>query len=231
MTNIRRGAYVLSKKRESPFWRIPDNNTVGFQHMARRMRWLRTDEYADTEASLRKAAELALRVDNDPTEWKWLLIAVHSATQGMFVLSLSLGSCLQTLKSSHASALIKAYETGGKWPEKTDLDYFLKLYEKTKKKISNTYNVTPDHDDALQRLNDLRNGFIHFGPQGWSIELASLPSICRRTFEVVDALGWKSNLVIWRTQAQSKRARRSIKIALREFARLEKALSPSRRTP
>lgn len=199
--------------------------------MTKRTCWLRTDEYADAEASLRKAAELALRVEDDPAEWKWLLIAVHSATQGMFVLSLSRENCLQTLKSSHAAAWIKAYETGGKWPEKTDLDYFLKLYEKAKKQISTTCNVTVDHDDALQRLNDLRNGFIHFGPQGWSIELASLPSTCRRSFEVVDALGWKSDFVSWRNQAQSKRARRSIRIALREFARLEKVLSPSRRTP
>lgn len=193
--------------------------------MAQRARWLRTDEYADTEASLRKVAELAPCVEGDPTEWKWLLIAVHSATQGMFVLSLSRSNGLLTLKSSHAVAWLKAYETSGKWPEKMDLDYFLELYNKAKKHISNAGDITTDHDDAMRRLNDLRNRFIHFGPQGWSIELAGLPTICRRAFEVVDALGWNSDFVYWRTQAQSERARRSIRIALREFARLENVLT------
>lgn len=185
---------------------------------------LRTDEYADIESSLRKAAELAPCVEGDPTEWKWLLIAVHSATQGMFVLSLSFGNGLLTLKSSHATAWLKAYETGGKWPVKMDLDYFLELYKKAK--IQVLANVTTDHDVAMRRLNDLRNGFIHFGPQGWSIELAGLPTICRRAFEVIDALGWNSDFAYWRTQAQSKRVRRSIRIALREFAQLEKVLTP-----
>lgn len=186
---------------------------------------MRTDEYVDTEASLRKVAELAPRVEGDPREWKWLLIAVHSATQGMFVLSLSRANGLLTLKSSHAAAWLKAYEMGGKWPEKIDLDYFLELYNKVKKHSSSAGVFTTDHDDAMRRLNDLRNGFIHFGRQGWSIELAVLPTICRRAFEVVDALGWKCDFVYWGTQAQSKRARRSIRIALREFARLENVMA------
>jgi hypothetical protein len=43
--------------------------------MASRKHWLRTDEYTDTESSLRKAAQLVSAVENDTSEWKWLLIA------------------------------------------------------------------------------------------------------------------------------------------------------------
>ncbi len=189
----------------------------------RSKRWLRTDEYLDTVGSLSKAATLAAAAHQDSTEWKWLLIAVHSATQGMLVLSLSMGNGLLTLKGPHAAAWLKAYRSGGPWPQKMDLDYFLELYKKAKIRLP-ANSLSADHDDAVRRLNDLRNGFIHFGAQGWSIELAGLPSICRHCLEVTKALGWSSGLVFWRSQAQGARARRSLNAAVRQLKSLERVL-------
>src|SRR5262245_5611319 len=114
--------------------------------MARSTRYLRTDEYADTEGSLRKVAYLVPAVRKDVREWKWLLIAIHSATQGILVLTLSLGNGLLTLKASHAAAWLKAYESGGPWPKKMDLDYFLELYEKAKNRLPVGTVISPDHD-------------------------------------------------------------------------------------
>jgi hypothetical protein len=141
----------------------------------------------------------------------------------MFVLALSLGNGLLTLKSSDAAAWLKAYETGGPWPKKMDLDYFMELYKKAKSRLPATA-VAAEHDDAMRRLNELRNGFIHFGAQGWLIQLAGLPGICRRCLDVAEQLGWRSELVFWRTQAQSQRARRYLKTTRRELVRLEKAV-------
>jgi hypothetical protein len=196
--------------------------------MPRRRRWLKTDEYADVSTSLRKAADLVQHVASDITEWKWLLVTVHSATQGIFVLSLSAGNGLLTLKSSHAKAWLKAYETGAPWPQKLDLDYFVELYRKTKihvflRDTSPTKLVaTAEHDKAIRRLNDLRNGFVHFGVQAWSIELAGLPTICLRCLEIGRYLGWQSGAVYWTSVRQSTRARRSLNSLCRTLERLER---------
>ncbi len=196
--------------------------------MARKRRWLRTDEYADALGSLRKAADTARLVEKDVTEWKWLLIAVHSAMQGVFVLALSFGNGLLTLKSSHASAWLKAYRSGSPWPQKLDLDYFLELYTKTKKHVLSrapsqpTFVIAPAHDRAMKKLNDLRNGFIHFGAQGWSIELAGLPTICLPCLDVAEYLGWHSDVVMWRSVTQSKRARQALNLLRRRLGRLER---------
>jgi hypothetical protein len=195
--------------------------------MQRRKLWLRTDEKADTENSLKKVAQLSQIVGNDPAEWKWLLVATHSATQGMFVTALSLGNGLLTLKRGHAAAWLNAYRNGGPWPPKLDLDYFLELYGKAKSHIvkNGSWQTTDHHDDAMRRLNDLRNGFIHFGAQAWSIEIAGLPSICLRCLEMVHYLGWHSGVVYWRTLAQGNRALKSLRSAMRALRTLDKALS------
>ena len=162
-------------------------------------------------------------VQRDPSEWKWLLEAVHAAVQGLFVLALSRGNGLLTLKSTHAAAWLKAYETGAPWPSKVDLDYFLGLYAKAKAHaLSGTgFCPTSAHDKAVTRLNDLRNGFVHFGAKGWSIELAGLPAICLRSLEVGDSLGWRSGSIHWRSNAQSRRARQALRSLSRTLSSLD----------
>lgn len=193
--------------------------------MARARRWLHTDEFADTESSLRKAAQTVALVKHDLSEWKWLLESVHSATQGLFVLALSRGNGLLTLKSTHAAAWLEAYESGGPWPQKLDLDYFLELYAKAKEHAlrGSGFAATTAHDEAMTKLNDLRNGFIHFGAQGWSIQLAGLPSICIRCLEVAEHLGWMSGAVRWRSAAQSRRAKQALRALTRDLSSLSNA--------
>ena len=147
-------------------------------------RYLRTDERLDTEGSLRKAAQTVALVQSDPSEWKWVLIAVHSAVQGMFVLALSVGNNLLTLRSDHAAAWLKAYRSGGPYPDKLDLAYFGVLYRRAKE--HSKFLATHDHDKAIEQLNELRNNFIHFGAKGWSIQLAGLPTICLSSLEIVE---------------------------------------------
>jgi hypothetical protein len=193
--------------------------------MVRARRWLRTDEYLNAEESLRKAAETVGLVHYDIREWKWLLEAIHAAVQGLFVLALSRGNGLLTLKTTHAAAWLNAHESGGPWPKRLDLDYFLELYEKSKQQVlrGSHFVATPAHDAAMEKLNDLRNGFVHFGAQGWSIELAGLPSICLRCLEVADALKRTPGAVRWRSNAQSQRAQRAIRSLERHLSSLAKA--------
>ncbi|MBM3758522.1 MAG: hypothetical protein FJW38_31690 [Acidobacteria bacterium] len=196
--------------------------------MPRKRRWLRTDEYADVESSLKKAAATAALVDSDASEWKWLLVSVHAATQGMFVVSLAFGNGLLALKATHASAWCKAYQSGAPYPARLDLDYFLALYQKAKellfsgKLADSRFSATAEHDAAIKKLNELRNGFVHFAPQGWSIELAGLPTVCLRCLELVEHLGWQSHVVAWRSLAQSKRTHRSLRRLRRRLCLLDR---------
>jgi len=190
--------------------------------MGRAQGWLRTDEYLNTEGAFRKAAATLPLVRHDVQEWKWVLEAVHAAAQGVFVLGLSRGNGLLTLKSSHAAAWLRAYESGSPWPKKLDLDYFLELYEKTKHHVlrGSSPSVTEAHDTAMEKLNNLRNGFVHFGAQGWSIELAGLPSICLRALEVTDAVILVSGAVRWRSAAQLQRVRQASRSLTRNLSAL-----------
>lgn len=193
--------------------------------MQRTPRWLRTDEKADAEGSLRKAADTAPLVKSDLTQWKWLLITLHAATQGVFVLALARGNGLLTLKTSHAKKWLKAYQSGGPPPPKLDLEYFLELYAKAKAltaKRSLKITDGPAHDQAMKRLNDLRNDFIHFGPRSWSIELIGLPDMCLRCLEFLEHLGWNSGLVKWTSIAQSRRARRALRTVRRNLVQLDR---------
>ncbi len=187
--------------------------------MKKTHRYLRTDERLDTEGSLRKAAQTIALVRSDATEWKWALIAIHSAAQGMFVLALSLGNGLMTLKTKHAAAWLKAYREGERFTGRLDLDYFEELYKKAKE--HSKFAASESHDKAIRYLNELRNNFIHFGAQGWSIELAGLPTICLNSLAIVEHLGWKHGGIYWHTDAQSKRARRHLRQLARGLKRLD----------
>jgi hypothetical protein len=180
---------------------------------------LRTDERLDTEGSLRKAAQTLALVRADPSEWKWALLAIHSAVQGIFVIALSLGNNLLTLKSGHAAGWLRSHRSGEPYPSKLDLDYFGELYKKAKE--HSKFSATQDHDKAVGQLNELRNNFIHFHAQGWSIQLAGLPTICLDSLEIVEHLGWKFGGIYWHTNAQSRRARRHFRQLVRELKQLD----------
>lgn len=190
--------------------------------MARTKRWLRTDKYIDLENSLRKAVQAVQLVDRDILEWKWVLVAVHASMQGFFVLSLSKGNSLLTMNAPHAQAWLKAYRSGGPWPQKIDLDYFLELYAKAKDQITSGLLADPTkYDEAMRKLNYFRNGLIHFNVDGWSIELAGLPMICLRCLEVADDLAWRSDAILWRSDARSTRTRRLLRTLARQLRHLD----------
>ena len=98
------------------------------------------------------------------------------ATQGLMVLSLSRGSSLGVLDKQQQKEWLKAQSAGEILPFTQErLAAFLELYRRVKgegdvaHRRGPPFPAAPEHDNAVERLNDLRNQFIHFVPVGWSI--------------------------------------------------------------
>ena len=189
--------------------------------------YLRTNEQEEAVRSLEWAETQAQLIANEPYHWKWVFIALHNAAQGFMVLALWNGNGLLTLRPKIATKWLTAYENGGPFPTEK-LDEFLNLYAKVKDagnfhtKGSGPFNGKHSHDLSLDKLNSIRNEFIHFTPKGWSLELAGLPGICLDVLELMQWLGQESTAILWYKPAHRVRAKRAIRRLMRTLQQLAK---------
>ena len=189
--------------------------------------YLRTNEQEEAIRSLEWAETQAQFIASDPYLWKWVLVALHNAAQGFMVLALWNGNGLLTLRPKLASKWLTAYESGGPFPVEK-LDEFLNLYAKVKNPEnfhtigSGPFNARPNHDFSLDKLNSIRNDFIHFTPKGWSLELAGLPGICLDTLELMQWLGQESTAILWYKPTHRVRAKRAIRRLIGTLQQLAK---------
>ncbi|MDL1955883.1 MAG: hypothetical protein LWW95_02340 [Candidatus Desulfofervidus auxilii] len=180
--------------------------------------WLRTDETKQAVSDLEMLAETAQSLIENPYQWKWVIIITHNALQEFMVLALRRGNGLLPLKDKIAAQWLRAHRKGGRYPDEK-IDYFLNLYKKIKSDAmlyyvhSKKFKATPDHDRAVEKLNELRNEFIHFVPRSWILELTGLPEICLRCLEIIEFLGWESGNIVWYEEDQQRRAMSALKKA------------------
>jgi hypothetical protein len=144
-----------------------------------------------------------LATTEDPTLWKWVLISLHSAVQGIMVLSLRGGNGLAALKPKSEQEWLRAYRSGKKPPEER-LDDFPGLYRKVKGQRmlqyvhSKAFTPSSTHDVSMSRLNRLRNHFIHFLPGSWTLQLSGVPPVLMDSLTLADFLVRKSGNILWR---------------------------------
>lgn len=72
--------------------------------------YLRTNEEFETANAMKMAAQFAEGLESDPYLWRWVIIALHSAAQGVMVLSLRHGNGLLALSDESYAAWMAAYE-------------------------------------------------------------------------------------------------------------------------
>jgi hypothetical protein len=174
--------------------------------------YLHTDHWVDAVASLEAAQEFSSRITLDNRNWKWLLIALHSAVQGFMVLALEQGNAIRVMRDDIADKWLQAYKSDTPSPQ-DKMDFFFNLYEKVKSDQvcyyfgSKKFVPGPTHDYNVKKLNEIRNHFIHFFQTTWSIELAGLPRICVDCLDVAYFLGWESGTIIWHDGELSRRGR------------------------
>lgn len=193
--------------------------------------YLRTNHWTDAVMSLETAREFCATVTVDAHRWKWVLIAVHSAVQGFMALALEQGNALLVMKDQVAAKWLKAHASGAPYPEE-QMDFFLSLYEKVKSdevcRYAESRRFVPgaSHDSSMKKLNELRNGFVHFSPKVWSIELAGLPSICLDCLDVAHFLAWESGTIIWHDGELSRRAQAALAILRAQLSAISKIYDP-----
>lgn len=165
--------------------------------------WLRTDEREDILASLRMVASSCEAVVHDLTAWKWIVVGTHSTLQGTMALHLGFGNDLLVASSEDAAAWLDAHENGAPYPAMM-MDDFLSLYKKLKKHDILGYRFKPNGTQGgnIRKLSRFRNQFIHFMPQGWSIELSGMPAICIDCLDIVSHVREHSLRTRWESDEQ-----------------------------
>jgi len=169
-------------------------------------KWFRTDEREDVIASLSLFIQSLKLLDDDSSYWKWSIISLHSAVQGMMAFHLSFGNDLLVMSKSDAKKWIESHETAKEYPKHTQMDGFLNLYKKIKEYKVLGYLFKPEgqQDRTLKNINRLRNEFIHFMPKGWSIEMSGVPNIFIDCLNVMKSLSEGPIAMRWEDENQKE---------------------------
>ena len=194
--------------------------------------WLRTDEHEEAVSALEAVAEWSGRLETKIDYWKWVVLAMHNATQGFMVLALRGSDGLRPLRDGITEAWLTAYREGGEYPTEK-LDSFLNLYKKIKSEAmifyvhSKKFTPSGSQGRSIKKLNSLRDDFIHFLPRSWSLEVSGLPEICLDCLDAVEFLGWESGNVPWYEGEHRARSRVAVDAARLRLKAIEKAYAPN----
>ncbi len=165
--------------------------------------FLRTGTFVETISALEMATDELARTRTDSYRWKWVILALHSALQGMMVLALEGSNGLRVLKPKDAKRWLDAYESRAPLPADLEMDNFLNLYEKIKSDTILFYvtskKFTPEgtQGKSIEDLNRLRNQFVHFTPCSLSLILNGLPEMTIDCLNIAQFLAWDSNNIGW----------------------------------
>jgi hypothetical protein len=177
--------------------------------------WLSTDETEEAISALEFFAKFCTELIADKYRWKWAIIALHNSVQNFMVLALRQGDGLPALDEKNAKKVLEARQGKREYPEPR-LASFPALYEKIKDDQIMSYCggrqfiPTADHDRAIKNLNELRNEFIHFPPQGWGLDIAGSPRVCLLSLDVISFIGWESRHLIFYADNQESRAKKAL---------------------
>ncbi|MFY1055112.1 hypothetical protein ACOQNP_26150 [Ectopseudomonas khazarica] len=183
-------------------------------------RWLRTDEKQEFISSVRMVRTSLAAARQDLEHWKWAVIALHNAMQGAMVMALRGSNNLRVMPEKLAMKCLEAHNAGKPCP-KERLDSFLNLYEKVRiDEVMSLYihsRALPQDaelDQNIERVLSLRNQFIHFTPQGWSIEVSGMPNICNSVLRAIYFLCWESGNITWYHSEIADQARQEVESAM-----------------
>jgi len=149
-------------------------------------RYIKFSEESNALDYLEKAYHFIQKVDRNPNDWKWVIIALHGALYG-FAVCACRGTDPHnvTFKSKNSEKLIsfdEALQTcqDPKIMKMTTLSKHLELSSKQKESI-----------DILKKT--IRNNFEHFIPKTWYIEIHGFPQIAIDVLDVIRFLALEAH--------------------------------------
>lgn len=143
-------------------------------------------------------------VEGDPYQWKWIILALHSLIQNVMVLYLTRGNdfhVFRVSKSKKQREIFWEIENNNNLENinKLRLPEFGVLYDaiQSPANVNHAFNATSKHNDAMKKLNDFRNSFIHFAPTGWSLQVNQFPDLCCTLLSIVEHSISTGEIVGW----------------------------------
>lgn len=158
-----------------------------------------TDEQRDVLVSLEELKRQLHRVSEDPTAWKWVIVSLGSALNGGLTCHLSGTMQVGALETRVANKTITALQHDVMEPIPSP--FLAKPKELLSRAMSgeriertcDALAVTDSQKRSFGLVFKWRNQFLHFSPQGWSIEVTGLPEMIRDCVAILQKIendGW-----------------------------------------
>jgi hypothetical protein len=144
------------------------------------LRYAEFTEESNALDYLEKAVTFIKCVDNKPQNWKWVILCTFGALYGFLVCALKGTNpeenvCHRTKKGQQKLIgfpdVLKRCQDSG-WMNRSGFTKVLELAE--------------DQKNAVDRIHaEFRNGFEHYRPALWCIELSGMPEIVKEVLDVI----------------------------------------------
>jgi len=163
--------------------------------------WIRFDEQTNALDYLEKSYSFLQILEQNPQNWKWVIITLHSALYGF-----AISACKGTNYESVVTKTKRGHE------RLIDFDEALRRsQDPTWMRVNINYEVfefSLSQKESIRKLHKVfRNNFEHFIPTSWLIEIHGMPIIILDCLEVIRLLIIYSD-VSWRLRgAKLKRAK------------------------
>lgn len=177
--------------------------------------FLNLNEETNAYDSLEKFSFFLEKTKEDPTFWKWAIVALHNTLYGLMILVLKGTTSLNVINPKKTKKILlwkRVYSLmilvlKGTNPlniiknKSKHIIYFQEAFKRIQKKqFTQTglgkgipFNAEKKHKDSVKRLNsELRNRFMHFIPGVWGIEINLLRKITKDCMEIIEYCLFKS---------------------------------------
>lgn len=165
---------------------------------ARLPEWVETDQWADVASSLEHLSISLQLVKERPQEWKWAIIACHSALQGTLICVLCGSNGIGCLTDKAMKNVMEWIETtrsnpSAKPPTERVAELPVLMKRICDPKYMSEFGGAPVELDPvtardIMSLHFLRNRFSHFLPSSWNIEVTGLPRIVHTSVKLAQLI-------------------------------------------
>lgn len=163
--------------------------------MAFRNRYIRFTVETNALDFLEKAFIFIKNVESVPTDWKWVILSLHSSLYGFAV-----AACRGTDSSSVITVSKKGYES------LISFDEALKRCQNDSIPPGKCLELSDSEKESIRKLTKhLRNEFEHFQPKGWSIEIHGMPQIALNVLKVIRFLALDCSFYVHLSSTQKRK--------------------------